>query len=182
MLLRMYDLVPVGVEPVTVAQVKAAARIDGPDFDLLLPANISAARQLAEHQANRLFAERTVRFELSDWPDEALCIVPAGVVAVSYWDGAAWQTLATSQYVPVWSSTGVELQAPTGVVWPTLGDVPGPRVRVDVQVPADLPPSAAAYIVAQAAFWTNNPEAAQDRKQEPSPFLHHLLDAVRVYA
>lgn len=182
MLLRLFDLVPVAVEPVSAAQVKAAARIDGAEFDLLLPANISAARQLAEHQAGRYFAERTARAELDDWPDERLPIVPEGTVAVSYWDGTAWQTLSTSLYVPVWTSTGLCLQPASGGSWPMLGDTPGARVRVDVALVADVPPSVAAYIVAQAAYWTSNPEAARERKHEPSPFLHHLLDAVRVYA
>lgn len=183
MLLRQYDLVAVEEEPVTAQQVKDAARIDGLEFDLLLEGNIKAARRVAEHRTGRLLAARTVRAEFDDWPacSDRLAIVPAGAVSVTYWDGSAWQTLSTGLYAAVTRSNGLTVEALSTATWPTLGDLPGARVRVDVVVEPEPDEAANVFIIAQAAYWTQNPSAAGDRKQEASPFLQHLLDACSVY-
>ena len=183
MLLRQIDLTA-PVEPVTMADFKAAARIDGTEFDLLIPGAISAARQVAEHLTGRQLAARTVRLELSDWPHPCatLPVVPAEGAAVQYHDGTNWQTLPTSLYVLVPTDNGCSLQPTSAAVWPALGDVPGARVRADVST-TDAPcsPAARTYVIAQAAHWLDNASASGDRRREPTPFLQHLLDAERVY-
>lgn len=183
MLLRQIDQTA-PVEPVTVADFKAAARIDGTEFDLLIPGAISAARQQAEHQTGRQLAQRTVRLELDDWPTacERLPVVPAEAAEVQYHDGTTWQTLSSSLYALVPTDSGCTLQPTSGATWPTLPDIPGARVRADISTAANpCPPTARTYVIAQAAHWLDNPAASADRRREPTPFLQHLLDAVRVY-
>ncbi len=182
MLLRLIELAEVDAEPVSVEEVKDAARIDGREFDLLLPINIAAARRVAEHRAGRFFAARTMRAELDDWPCERLAIVPFESAAITYWNGSIWATLATNQYAAVALSNGISIEPAASVTWPTLPTTPGPRVRIDAVIPAAPDPAANLFIIAQAAFWTQNPSAAGDRKQEASPFLRHLLDACCVYS
>lgn len=182
MLLRLIDQTSVDEEPVTLTEVKTAARIDGSEFDLLLPGNIAAARRVAEHRSGRFLAPRTVRAELDDWPDERMAIVPFDTVTVTYWNGSTWATLAADQYEAVALSNGMHVCPAYGVTWPTLPEKPGARVRIDAVIPPDTADEAAiTFIIAQAVHWTQNPGAASDRKLEASPFLTHLLDAICVY-
>lgn len=183
-LLREIDLAePAVVEPLTLAQFKVAARIDGNEFDLVIPTNIAAARRVAEQLACRKFAQRTVRLELTGWPcaDQILPVMPVESAVVSYHDGTAWQTLPTAQWALVPLSNGCTVQPMPTANWPSLADMPGARVRIDIHTGPINEAAANVYITAQAAHWTENPSASNDRKREPSPFLEHLLDPLKTY-
>lgn len=169
------------VEPVTVDHVKAAARIDGEEFDLLLPMNITAARVVAEHQTGRILAQRVITVELDGWPDEAIAVTPVSSVVVTYYTGSAWATLATTVYEFIPESSGFRLALKSGQSWPTLPDMSGAVVKVEATTAAEDNASAQQYIIAQAVYWTCSPGAAGDKKQEPSPFLSYLLDPLKVY-
>lgn len=43
----------------------------------------------------------------------------------------------------------------------------------------DMPVSVQQWVAAHVSYWINNPDAAADRKSEPSPFLDGLLDPHR---
>lgn len=181
MILRTTESAPAS-EPVTVDQLKAAARIDGSEFDLLIPLNITAARVVAEHQSGRMLAARTFTVELDGWPDSAIPITPAASVVVQYSDGAAWQTLNASVYEFVPEANGLRIELAEGQDWPDLPELAGSRVKVAVTTASENLPTARQFIIAQASYWTQSPNAASERKSEPSPFLSHLLDAIKVYA
>lgn len=180
MLLRLVDSWPTS-EPVTLEQVKLSGRIDGTEFDTMIPLHIASARSVAEHQSGRILAARTITAELDGWPDSSIAITPASSVVVTYFDGSAWQTLPTTVYAFVPESSGFALSLKSGQSWPTLPDVSGPRVKVAVTVDAETVPTAQHYIIAQVVYWLDNPGAASERRSEPSPFLAHLLDAIKVY-
>ena len=106
-------LTPPAAEPVTVAEVKAALRIDDTRFDALLPGLIASARAVAEQETGRQLVEQTWRAEMEDWPasDEPIAIHRATAAAVTYWDGAAWQTLSPTGYAYAPAGNGTALAA-----------------------------------------------------------------------
>ena len=57
------------LEPVTVADVKSFARIDGSDEDELLEDFIKGVRQAAEDYTKRAFIKQTVLLTMDFWPD-----------------------------------------------------------------------------------------------------------------
>lgn len=59
-------------EPITVAELKMFARIDGSDEDTLLESFIEAARMAAERYLNRALIEQTVTLKMDFWPGEII--------------------------------------------------------------------------------------------------------------
>ena len=184
----MYLLTPPAEEPVTLAQAKLAARVDGTEWDALIPGLIKSARQVAEQETHRCLIAQTWRAELADWPasTDVLPVAPATAVAVSYWNGSAWTTLAGSAFAWAADGGGVVLAPALNTSWPTLADVAiGPRVRVDVTAgvanAALVDECAKLYITAHVAAWLRNPEAVTSQRLEAVPLLGGLLDPLRVY-
>jgi uncharacterized phiE125 gp8 family phage protein len=175
-------------EPVTLAEAKLAARVDSTALDTMIPGLITAAREQSEQIAGQRWVTQVWRHELADWPaaDAPLPQYGATAVAVSYWDGAAWQALPGSayEYAPAPGGGTVLVPAP-GAAWPTLGARSiAARVRVDITSGGDVasvPQVVKLYIKSMVAAWVDNPSALADGKAESSPWLHHLLDSVRVY-
>ncbi len=62
-------IAPPALEPVTLADMKAHARIDADSDDALLTGFITAARQWAENYVGRAFVAQTWRMTLDDWPE-----------------------------------------------------------------------------------------------------------------
>ena len=185
----MHVLTPPTVEPVTLAEAKAAARISDTNFDAQLPGLIVAARQMAEQETGRQFMAQTWRAELLDWPasDDVLHVHQATAVAVSYWTGSAWASLAGSafEFGPV--DAGTALAPVTGTSWPTLGaKAIGPRVRVDLTAGATeataVEECVKLYIKALVAWWVDNPSAMAAGNLQEAPFLRSLLDPVRLWS
>lgn len=177
-------------EPVSLDAAKLACRIDGTEFDGLLPTLISAAREMAEHECGQAFAGATLRVELHDWPaaGEVLSVRDARAVAVSYWTGSGWAVFTGLWFGAEAGGTVVE----PATAWPELGERPlGPRVRIDITVgpaaedqaaaTAAVPASVRTWILAQVAYWVRNPEAASDRVLTTSPLLAGLLWPHRRY-
>lgn len=46
---------------------------------------------------------------------------------------------------------------------------------------ATMPESVQQWCAATIAYWVNNPDAANERRPDPSPFLSGLLDPYRLY-
>jgi uncharacterized phiE125 gp8 family phage protein len=182
-------ITPPAAEPVTVAEAKLAARVDGSAHDALIGGLIVAAREQAEHVAGRRWITQAWRHELTDWPaaDVALPQPDATAVAISYWTGAAWVSLAGSAFGFGPLNSGTAIAPAVGAAWPTLGDIAiGPRVRVDITSgaasAAGVPEQVKLYIKACVAYWIYNPSAmAEGGKTETSVVFNHLLDAVKVY-
>lgn len=116
----VYELVTgPAVEPVSVAELKLHARIDGSDEDLHLAALIVAARELVERQTGRCLITQTWRLTLDDWP--------AGG-AEPWWDGvregplsmlsgaAGWVDLCKSPVLAITSVTTTD-EAAVATTW-----------------------------------------------------------------
>lgn len=173
-------------EPVSLAEVKLALRLDGAELDGDLVMQIQSAREQAEHETGLLLMPQTVRLDLVDWPAE-LIIERApvqSIASVSYWDGSAWQVLDADGYTLYPSGTMWRVDPVSG--WPSLGQGRGPRVRVLFEAgyanAAAVPATVKRFIIAQVAAWIRTPEAFSEAKLTPSPFLSGMLDTVRIYA
>lgn len=183
-----YLLTAPTAEPVSLADAKAAARLDGTQWDTIVTAAIVAAREVAEHQTGRLFMQQTWRIELEDWPaaTDVLGIYRPTSLVVAYWDGSAWAVLNALQYVWAVSGTGFVLVPAIGATWPDLGDVAaGPRVRVDVTVgaasAAAVPAAAVQFIKAMVAMIVADPTLSAKDAASENPYLPRILDPLRLY-
>lgn len=186
----MYLLTPPTLEPVTLSEAKLAARVsDSTAFDATVPGLITAARQLAEQITGRQLMAQTWRFELDDWPDDAddtLPIYQATAVAITYWTGSTWATLAGGAYEFAPVGTGTGLAPVLNTSWPLLvTKAVGARVRIDITAGATdssaVPECVKLYIKALVAHWIESPAAAQERSLAEAPFLRLLLDPARLY-
>lgn len=184
----MYLLTAPTAEPVSVADAKLAARLDGSHWDAIVGAAIAAARAVAEHQTGRHFMQQTWRVELTDWPaaDEVLPFLRPSVLKVTYWTGSAWPELATNAYAWAATDRGIALAPALNTSWPTLGDVAiGPRVRIDVTLgasdPAQVPAPAQAFIKALVAVMAADPSLTAMDALASSAYLPRMLDPVRLY-
>jgi hypothetical protein len=163
--------------------------VDGAEFDSLLPGLIAGARAQAEQDCRRAWAQQVWRTELDDWPayDAVIPLYRPSAAAVTYWNGSAWTTLASNQYVLWANGRGASVAQATGVSWPTLPEVAaGPRVRVDLTIgeptPATVPEGVKTYIKACVAAWLRMPEAHGAAQQlQANPLLGALLDPWRVF-
>lgn len=174
------------VEPLSLVEAKAWARIDSTSFDPTLPMMIATAREIAEHEVGSKLITQTWRWSLTDWPDalELVKLHPVQDVALSYWDGSAWTVLDPVNATVVISDAGVSVQRTIGGAWGSLVETVGPRVRVDFNVgfgddPTDVPAGIRQFIAAHVAFWVRNPEAAVEMAMLPNPFLRRLIDPFR---
>lgn len=175
-------LTPATVEPVTLDECKLALRIDGSAQDADLAMLIQAARELAEHDTGVYLAEQAVRLSLVEWEAAIRVRGPVANTAISYWGGSSWVSVSTDQFVTYLDGTGWFVAPLNG--WPSLGDLPGPRVRIDLSVgytPALVPACAKRFILAHVAAWISNVEAV-GQKLEINPLHAGLLDPLRTYA
>ncbi len=179
-------LVAPSLEPVTVNECMADSRIDDVAFLDIIPTLIQSAREVAEQTTNRKLITQTWRVESDSWPSESdsFLLSPFQSASVTYWDGTTWATLASNQYVvvPVLGSVSRRGIAPAyGVTWPTLGDLAGPRVRIDVvcgygATAASVPASIRMWIRQHVAATLRSPDAIGDqRKMVKMHWLDGLL-------
>lgn len=108
--------------PVSVAELKANAKIDGTDEDnSVLPAIIAGATAHAERLCGRAFAEQTWELVLDDFPAEEIEIDLGPVVSVSsvkYLDSdGVEQTMDAADYIVDTAADTGRILAPDG--WPT---------------------------------------------------------------
>lgn len=176
-----------GVEPVTLAEAKLGARVDGADLDDLITGLITSAREQAEQITGRVYRPQVLRTDLADWPavDDVIPVHSATACVVSYWDGSTWATLSGSAYVFAPEGSGTVLAPVLGTSWPTLPErAAGQRVRIDLTAgpaaPANVPESVKLYIKASVSAWVNNPDAI-GKAFAANPLFERLLDAERLY-
>jgi hypothetical protein len=176
------------VPVVSLATARTGARIDDDRFDADIPRWVDTALSLAEQYCNRYFAPKNPEFGRVSWPGEleTFPVYSARAATVTWWDGAAWQTLAPEAFVyfPVGNRTG--LAPALGTSWPTLGDAPGgPRVRVQFTVgpatAAEVPEEVVAFVLAHVALWADEHRAAGPSNAQNYPWLYAGLDPHKVY-
>lgn len=168
------------VEPVSAAEIKDAARIDGSSLDAQIAALIPAFRRQAEHLQGRRLITQTVELVLDAFPsDEDIdLLLPdvQSITSVKYYDTAGvQQTLDPASYsldsdsIPCWMLVVAN--------WPATKDIANSvRVRYVVgygAAAANVPDNTRLWIVAQVC-------SALD-KQEPQPWIDRLLDAEMVH-
>ena len=188
--MQLVLLTPPAAEPVEVDDVKLALRIDGDEFDVLLPGLIAAARQVAEQETGRAFIAQAWRAELDDWPaaDEPIPVYRPSACAITYWNGSAFVSLSGSAYVYAPAGRGTVLAPALTTSWPTLGDIAiGPRVRIDLTAgvaaaSADtVPECVRTYITALVGQMIQAPQLTATQAAQAHPLLARLLDSQRLY-
>lgn len=175
------------LEPVTVEEAKASARVDGPEWDEIIAGNIRAARQVAEHEIGRPVMAQTWRFELADWPlaTDVLQLHRPSTVVVSYWTGSAWTTPTSTGFAWAAVQGGFGLVPALGAEFPALGEVAiGSRVRIDATsgaaTAADADECVKTFIKALVTVMVHDP--ALTAHDAAGSLLLRMLDPVRVYA
>jgi uncharacterized phiE125 gp8 family phage protein len=175
-----------GDEPVSLAEAKLAARVDGDDLDTLIAGLISSARKQAEQITGRAYRGGVWRWTGSDWP---CCTIPVtGVLSaeVRRWDGSALVLLPSDAYICVESADGpgTDVVPALGAAWPDLPSIAaGARVQIDLTVtrtPGSVEECVKNYIMAHVAAWLKNPEAIASSSLARHPLLDRLLDSERV--
>lgn len=186
----MHQLTPPAAEPVELDDAKTALRIDDDAYDALLPGLIASARQVAEQETGRKFVSQTWRTELADWPasTDEIAIYRPTEAAVSYWDGAAWVTLAANAYAFAPTARGTVLAPALNTSWPALGDIAiGPRVRIDLTAgvasvdASTVPECVKHFIIALVGQMKDSPDLTALQATQASPLLARLLDSQRLY-
>ena len=197
---------PPASEPVTLAEVKAYARVDTSADDSLLSAMIVAAREAGENETRRAFMPQTLELTLdafprktgrrawSSWLDYAVDLPRpplASVTSVSYLDPAGvLQTLGPSAYVVSQLSDAIPacLAPAFGASWPDTQAMPG-AVRVRYTAgwadPESVPEAIRAWIRAKVAtMYEHREEFMADARaaavEYPNRFIAGLLDPWRV--
>lgn len=176
-------------EPVSVAEVKAQARVDHSDEDALVAIYIAAARAECEHITERALITQTWELALDAFPSRGIRLArpPFGaIVSVKYDDEAgAEQTLPGSAYTvdsyqePAW------LLPAYGTTWPgTIDAANAVRIRFTAGYGAagtDVPAVARHWILIQAANAFAHREALVDGRLQVPAHVVHLLDSLRLW-
>lgn len=71
------------LEPVTVAELKTFARIDGADEDTLIEGFITSARVAAEHYLNRALLEQSITLKMDYWPGEEIELPQPPLISIT---------------------------------------------------------------------------------------------------
>lgn len=177
------------VEPLDLPTAKLWARIDGDEFDPVLPMMITAARQVAEQELGSKLINQVWRATLTDWPQptDRFDLFPVSAISASYYDGSFWQSLLPMQASYYMDRFAVNVETMVGGVYPALGSITGERIRLDFTVGygADgtfVPAAIRQFMAAHLAYWIRSPEAATERyPMVRSPFLMGLLDPFRTW-
>lgn len=110
-------------EPVSLAEMKANARIDHATEDALLSMYIATARQHCEDINRRAFVQRTCVAKLSCWPHDGVIELPYpplnSVTSIVYTDEADDEaTFASANYIVDTHSEPGRIVLKTGLSWP----------------------------------------------------------------
>lgn len=81
--MRFYVYTAPTVEPITAAEVKTFARIDGSDEDTLIGYFITAARIACENFLRRAILEQTIRCKFDVWPDYPIELPRPPVISIT---------------------------------------------------------------------------------------------------
>lgn len=178
---------PPAVEPVSLAEVKLALRIDGSEFDTLLPAYITSARRAAEQMLERSLITQTWERVLDEFPAAEIELgwpKVTGISSISYVDttGATVNLSALAYVLDAETLPGYVLPA-DGYDWPdTYDTVNAVRVRFTAGYGEDgsyVPEEIKTWIKAHCGLWLRQVEAASDKPLSPVPYLDELLSRER---
>lgn len=177
------------VEPVTVAEVLDASRIDDSAYNAQAAIVIKALRKHAEARTGRAFITQTIELVLDGFPpDEIDLLLPKvqSIESVSYIDPEhQTQTLQPSAYSLDKDYTPCFLFPAYGTAWPeTLATANALRIRFKVgygDAPADVEEDLRLWIITHSTQMLNNPDGLSAQEFRPLPFVDRLLDPYIVY-
>lgn len=88
------------IEPISLAELKLFARIDGTDEDSLLNSFIESARRACENYLGRTLIEQTITLKMDYWPDTQIELPRPPLISIT-----AVETLDESDVATVYSSS-----------------------------------------------------------------------------
>lgn len=148
------------VEPVTLAEAKAHARILTSDEDSLITSLIVAARRMAERRTGRAFITQTWELALDAFPEDIeLPLPPAqSIDSVKYLDiNGVQQTLSSTEYLLDTYSEPAWLTVAYGKSWPATYEVPNAvKIRWLAgygDTASAVPQELRQWILSQVAYW-----------------------------
>lgn len=196
---QLVPITPPAVEPITVAELRAFARIDPAitSEDSMLPIWIGAAREQIEAECGRRLITQTLDMVLDAFPATGESIrlhpdlwQPQSVALISYLDAAGIvQTIDAADYVlDATTSPGFVFPA-ADYAWPTDVADSANAIRLRVvcgygDAAADIPYSIRARVMIRAnSLYENRGELTTLRTDAlPDRFVDRLLDPHRSYS
>lgn len=151
------------VEPITLDEMRAYLRLDGPQEDDLVATLIKAARLLVEAQARLILIEQSWRLVLDRWPADRILRLPfapiIAVDAISLLDGAGAVTVASPDLYGVEAASDAA-RIVLGAGMPDLARSAG-GIRVDLRAgfgadPTMLPAPLVQAVRLLVARWFEN--------------------------
>ena len=182
-------ITPPAIEPVSVAEVLDAARIDGTDYDSQAAIAIKAVRKNAEARLGRFLISQTVERVLDAFPSVEIDLnVPnvQSITSLKYYDTAGVeQTMASNLYSLDSASIPCWLLPAYGTAWPATYDMANAlRVRFVAgygSLAADVEEDIRLWIITRCVQVLNSPDGLTDANISSSNFIDGLLDAHIVY-
>ncbi len=180
----LIQIVAPTAEPVTVQEVRDAAKIDDASFDASIAIIIPALRSQAEARTGRRMITQTVELVLDAFPAVDIDLQLPNVQSITslkYLDTAGVeQTLASNLYSLDSSSTPNWLMPAYGTTWPaTLDASNAVRVRFVAgygDAAANVPQDIRLWIIAHAVQALRSPEGITIGDLRAFPYVDHLLD------
>ncbi len=184
-------ITPPSVEPVTVAEVKAQARVDLADEDTLIQGYIRAARETLERLLWRAFITQTLELTLDGWPEGSEIRLPRpplqSVTAVRYTtEDGTLKTLDPALYVVDTASEPGRVVLKRGTSWPSETLAPAAGVKVEYVAgygdqASDVPESIRQAILLLAAHWYEHREAVSEGRMVEVPMgVWWLVEPLRI--
>lgn len=180
------------VEPVSIAEVKTSARIDGTEFDTQATIAIAAMRSQAEARLARCLITQTLELILDDFPAGEIELIMPGVqeiLTVKYIDAAGVeQTLSDTTYALGEDSIIADLYwlyPAQDVAWPaTQASANAVRIQFKAgygDAAANVPQDIRLWIIAHAVQILQSPDGYVEQKFSPLPYVDRLLHPHIIY-
>jgi uncharacterized phiE125 gp8 family phage protein len=121
-------------EPISVAELKSAQRIDSSDEDTLMGIYIGAARKWIEKRTGRTFHEQTLEMKFDRWQERFILPRATPLISVTglyYTDSDEDEsTVSSADYIADTSSIPGRIVRGYGVSWPSTTLSPSLPIRI----------------------------------------------------
>lgn len=173
--------------PVTAAEVKASARVDGAEFDTQLAMLIPALTRRAESLTGRAFVSRDFELQMDRFPSAGIDLqLPdvSAIASIKYVDvDGVERTLASGAWLLASAGLPSKVYPPYDVSWPSTRLVPnGVRVRFTAGFgdAAAVPQEIKLWIIAHCIQALENPSGAAPEVFAELPYASGLIDDYRL--
>lgn len=176
-------------EPVTLDEAKTQLVVTVSDHDAMITTLVAAAREQAEHRAQRSLIDQEWTLTLDGFPDAIRLRMGrvTAITSVSYVDAdGATQTLAGADYYLDNRNEYEQWLVPAyGASWPSTRDQANAVTvvyRAGEASAGSVPASVKQWILLLVSQWYDNRAAGAERAitEQPRPFWDGLLDPIRV--